>query len=98
MANGSNSDCTIGVGNIGSYLSLFNDLGIDDQVDNPAGSFDTSELYNQARQLPYVMTDLLNRNDMMMLYTAILNVSDITPISSLMPIRPEGSTNCMYIS
>ena len=105
MANGSKLNCTSGVGNVAPYLSLFNCLEIIDQVNNPAGYFNISQLYQQARQLPYVMTDLLKRNDIMMLYSVVLperSVLDVTflydddtiPTTSISPIpirRPEGS-------
>ena len=68
MANGQGS-CTISVGNIGTYTSSVIGLEISDQADNPGGTFNLTQLREQARPLPYVMTDLLmNRSDIMMLY------------------------------
>ena len=68
MANGQDN-CTIGIGNVGTYTSSDIGLEISDQVDNPTGPFNLTELREQARPLPYVMTELLtNRSDIMMLY------------------------------
>ena len=72
MANGQGS-CTISVGNIGTYTSSVIGLEISDQADNPGGTFNLTQLREQARPLPYVMTDLLmNRSDIMMLYNYVL--------------------------
>ena len=72
MANGQGS-CTISVGNIGTYTSSVIGLEISDQADNPGGTFNLTLLREQARPLPYVMTDLLmNRSDIMMLYNYVL--------------------------
>ena len=72
MADGQGS-CTIGVGNIGTYTPSNIGLEISDQVDNPTGSFNLTQLREQARPLPYVMTELLmNRSDIMMLYNYTL--------------------------
>ena len=79
MANGSGS-CTVGVGNVTSYTSTFDYLDIADQTNNPAGSFNLTQLREQARPLPYVMTELLMNSDIMMLYN---NVLPGRPVSSL---------------
>lgn len=72
MANGEGS-CTISVGDVGTYTPSDIGLEISDQVDNPTGPFNLSQLREQARPLPYVMTDLLtNRSDIMMLYNYTL--------------------------
>ena len=72
MANGQGS-CTISVGNIGTYTSSVIGLEISDQADNPGGTFNLTQLREQARPLSYVMTDLLmNRSDIMMLYNYVL--------------------------
>ena len=72
MANGSDN-CTIGVGNIGTYMSNFTYLDIADQINNPAGTFNLTQLREQAQSLPYVMNNLLmDRNDIMMLYNYVL--------------------------
>ena len=109
MANGTDSNCTVGVNNVAPYLQLFDCLEISDQVHNPAGSFNVSQLLHQARQLPYVMIDLLNRSDVMMLSRAVLpgylpdtsflNASDVTlttttPVTSM---PPEGSAVLLCI-
>ena len=87
MANGSDSNCTIGVGNVGSYLTSFDCPEIVDQINNPSGSFNVSQLLQQARQLPYVVTDIMsNRSDIMMLYSAVL------------PGRPVPDTSFLYES
>ena len=111
MANGSDSNCTVGVNNVAPYLQLFDCLEISDQVHNPAGSFNVSQLLHQARQLPYVMIDLLNRSDVMMLSRAVLpgylpdtsflNASDITltttPVTPLPTRTTEGSAVLLCI-
>ena len=72
MANGQGS-CTISVGNIGTYTPSVIGLEISDQADNPGGTFNLTQLREQARPLSYVMTDLLmNRSDIMMLYNYVL--------------------------
>ena len=105
MANGSDSNCTIGVGNVAPYLTSFNCPEIIDQLNNPSGSFNVSHLYQQARRFPYVMTDMLNNSEIMMLYSAVLpehpvpnlkflHDNDTIPTTSVNPIparRPEGS-------
>ena len=106
MANGSDSNCTIGVGNVGSYLTSFDCPEIVDQINNPSGSFNVSQLLQQARQLPYVVTDImLNRSDIMMLYSAVLpgrpvpdtsflyesNTIPTTSVTPIPTVGPEGS-------
>ena len=72
MANGQDN-CTIGVGNVGTYTPLDIGLEISNQGDNPTGSFNLTQLRDQARPLPYVITELLtNRSDIMMLYNYTL--------------------------
>ena len=72
IANGQDN-CTIGVGNVGTYTPSNIGLEISDQVYNPTGPFNLTQLREQARPLPYVMTDLLrNRSDVMMLYNYTL--------------------------
>ena len=72
MANGQ-GNCTIGVGNVGTYTPSNIGLEISDQVDNPTGPFNLTQLREQARPFPYVMIDLLtNRSDIMMLYNNTL--------------------------
>ena len=72
MADGQ-GNCTIGVGNVGTYTPSNIGLEISDQVDNPTGPFNLTQLREQARPLPYVMTELLmNRSDIMMLYNYTL--------------------------
>ena len=101
-ANGSNSNCTTDVGIVGQHLREFNLLDISDQLNNPIGSFNTSQLRHQARQLPYVMTDLLNRDDIMMFYSVVLprhpvpdicflNAVDITSTANSTTRRPGGN-------
>ena len=108
-ANGSNSNCTTDVGIVGQYLRVFNCLDISDQVNNPTGSFNTSQLRHQARQLPYVMTDLLNRDDVMLLYSVVLprysvpdisflNAVDITPTANSTTKRPGGNGISLYVT
>ena len=105
VANGSDTNCTIGVSNVAPYLTSFDCPEIIDQLNNPTGSFNISQLHQQARELPYVMTDVLNSSDIMMLYGAVLpehpvpNIKflydNVTlPTTSVNPIptrRPEGS-------
>ena len=83
VANESDTNCTIGVGNVASYFTSFNCPEIIDQLNNPTGSFNISQLHQQARQLPYVMTDLLNSSDIMMLYNAVLPEHPIPNIKFL---------------
>lgn len=74
-ANGSSTSCTVGVQDISSYTSTYNQLEIADQVTNPAAvpnGFNTSQLRYQARQLPYVLTEVLNRIEAKMLYNNVL--------------------------
>ena len=72
IANGQGS-CTIRVGNIDTYTPSVIGLEISDQADNPGGTFNLTQLREQARPLPYVMTDLLmNRSEIMMLYNYVL--------------------------
>ena len=73
MANGSDTNCTVGVDNISPYVSTFNHLEISDQDGNPAGYFNLTQLREQARPLTYAVTELLtNRSDIMMLYENVL--------------------------
>ena len=108
MANGSDSNCTVGVNNVAPYFQLFECLEISDQIHNPAGSFNVSQLLHEARQLPYVMIDLLNRSDVMMLSRAVLpgylpdtsflNASDVTLTTTpVTPMPPEGSAVLLCI-
>ena len=83
MADGSNP-CTIGVNSTGSYTSTFTDLEISEQVDNPVGPFNLSQLRDQAAQLPYVLTSLLmDSNDTRMLYENVLPGREIPNLSFL---------------
>ena len=111
MANGSDSNCTVGVNTVAPYSQLFYCSEIYDQVHNPAGSFNVSQLLHQARQLPYVMIDLLNRSDIMMLITAVLpgylvdtsflNASDVTltttPVTPMPTRTPESNAVLLCI-
>ena len=72
MANGLNTNCTVAVFNVTSYMSSFNNLEISDQVDNPSGYFNLTQLRQQAEALPYVATELLMDSDIMMLYGNVL--------------------------
>ena len=73
MANGQDN-CTIGVDAVvNTYTPSAIGLDISDQADNPGGTFNLTQLREQARPLPYVITDLLmNRSDIMMLYNYVL--------------------------
>ena len=72
MADGQDN-CTNGVGDIGTSTLPTVGLDISDQVNNAAGTFNLTQLREQARSFPYVMTDLLmNRSDIMMLYQYVL--------------------------
>ena len=66
-------NCTKGVDDIGSSTIPTVGAEINDQVDNTAGIFNLTQLREQARSVPYVMTSLLmNRSDIMMLYEYVL--------------------------
>ena len=84
MANGSDTNCTRGVDDDSSYPSNFNSLEIADQVTNPAGMFNLTQLREQARPLTYAVTELLtNRSDIMMLYENVLPGRDIPNLNFL---------------
>ena len=58
-----NGMCSYGIGNVGTYTSIFTSTDIVDQVfDNPAGRFDYDELIEQAMDQTYVLTDLFDNN------------------------------------
>ena len=66
-------NCTNGVNDIGTSAPPTVGLDISDQVNNTAGTFNLTQLREQARSVPYVMTSLLmNRSDIMMLYEYVL--------------------------
>ena len=68
MANGSHTNCTVGVDDISPYVSTFNHLEISDQDDNPAGYFNLTQLREQARPMTYAVTELLtNRSELIIL-------------------------------
>ena len=102
MANGQDS-CTIGVGNVAIYTPSSVGLDISDQVDNPTGTFNLTQLREQARPLPYVMNNLLmDRSDIMMLYNYVLPgrpvpnmdfLNDTTTGTTPMPSTSTPSTN-----
>ena len=84
LANGPDTNCTIGVDDISSYMSTFDRLEISDQEDNPAGTFNLTQLREQARPLTYAVTELLtNRSDIMMLYEIVLPGRDIPNLDFL---------------
>lgn len=77
-ADGPSTNCTIGVDNISPYNSTFDCREITDQEDNPAGTFNLTQLREQARLHTYVVTELLtNRSDIVMLYENVLPGRDI---------------------
>ena len=92
-ANGSNSNCTTDVGIVGQHMREFNCLDISSQANNPTGYFNTSQLRHQAKQLPYVMTDLLNRDDIMLLYSVVLPRHPVPDISFLNPVDNTPTVN-----
>ena len=85
MANGPDTNCTLGVGNISPYMSTFDSLEIADQENNPAGTFNLTQLREQAMPpLTYAVTNLLtNRSDIMMLYDIVLPERDIPNLDFL---------------
>ena len=90
MAYGSHHNCTIGVDNVSPYMSTFDKLEISDQVDNPTGDFNLTELREQARSLTYIVTELLtNRSDIMMLYGNVLLGRDIPNLDFLNEPTPS---------
>ena len=90
MANGSDTNCTVGVGYISPYVSTFNHLEISDQDNNPAGYFNLTQLREQARPLTYAVTELLtNRSDIVMLYENVLPVRDIPNLDFLNEATPS---------
>ena len=90
MAHGSDHNCTIGVDNVSPYMSTFDKLEISDQVDNPTGDFNLTELREQARSLTYIVTELLtNRSDIMMLYGNVLPGRDIPNLDFLNEPTPS---------
>ena len=106
MADGQDS-CTIGVGNVATYTPSSVGLDISDQAGNPTGTFNLTQLREQARPLPYVMNNLLmDRSDIMMLYNYVLpgrpvpnlgflndTTTGTTPTpSSSSSTNPSGST------
>jgi len=94
MANGPNANCTTGVGDIMPYMSSFlNNLDIVDQVNNPAGSFNLTQLRDQAGQLPYVATELLNMSDIRMLYNNVLPGRPVPSPSFSVTITPTTAVS-----
>ena len=92
MANGSDS-CTIGVGNVGTYTPSSVGLDISDQDDNPTGTFNLTQLREQARPLQYVMTNLLmDRSDIMMLYNYVLPGRPVPNLGFLNDTTSTGTT------
>ena len=83
MANGSHTNCTVAVSNVTSYMSTFDDLEISDQIRNPSGDFNLTQLRQQAAPLPYVATELLMNSDIMMLYGNVLPGRAIPNLSFL---------------
>ena len=56
--------CSYGIGNVGTYNSIFTGTDIIDQVfGNPAGRYDYDELIGQAMDQTYVITDLFDNSD-----------------------------------
>ena len=77
-ADGPSTNCTIGVDNVSPYNSIFDRREITDQEDNPAGTFNLTQLREQAMLQTYVVTELLtNRSDIMKLYENVLPGRDI---------------------
>ena len=90
MANGSHTNCTVGVDNISPYVSTFNHLEISDQDGNPAGYFNLTQLREEARPLTYAVTELLtNRSDIMSLYENVLPGCDIPNLDFLNEPTPS---------
>ena len=77
-ADGPSTNCTIGVDDVSPYNSIFDYREITDQEDNPAGTFNLTQLREQAMLQTYVVTELLtNRSDIKMLYENVLPGRDI---------------------
>ena len=93
MADGQpDVNCTVGVDNITSYTSTFDRLEISDQGSNPSGTFNQTELRDQARPLTYAVTELTNRSDVMMLYEDVLPGRDIPNLEFLIEPMPTPTT------
>ena len=98
MCDSLNSDglvnCTNGVNNIGNSTTPTVGAEIDNQVDNTAGTFNLTQLREQARSFPYVMTDLLtNRSDIMMLYEYVLPGRSVPNLNFLAEPTPSLTTS-----
>ena len=83
MVNGSHTNCTVAVSNVTSYMSTFDELEISDEIDNPSGVFNLTQLRQQAELLPYETTRLLMDSDIMMLYGNVLPGRAIPNLSFL---------------
>ena len=93
-ADGPSTNCTIGVDNVSPYNSTFDCREITDQEDNPAGTFNLTQLREQARLQTYVVTELLtNRSDIMMLYENVLPGRDIPNLDFFSEPKPSPTSS-----
>ena len=81
-------------------MSTFDDLEVSDQIDNPSGVFNLTQLRQQTEPLPYEATRLLMDSDIMMLYGNVLPGRAIPGLSFLNdttvnPIEPSDTQRTM---
>ena len=90
--------CSYGIGNVGTYNSIFTSTDIVDQVfGNPAGRFDYNELIEQAMDQTYVITDLFDNSDLPMSLFSIFLPNTTMPTTDFLsdpaPTDPNSSTS-----
>ena len=91
-----NGMCSYGIGNVGTYNSIFTSTDIIDQVfGNPAGRYDYDELIEQAVHQIYVITDLFYTSNLpKSLFSIFLpntTISTTDFLSDPAPVDPNAS-------
>ena len=94
-----NGNCSFGLGNVGTYNSIFKEEDIAYQAfNNPAGQYNYTQLHNQAEMQTYIITELFNDPDISSSMFNIFLPNEAIPTTDFLSApAPDGPIiNGMY--
>jgi len=89
-----NGMCSYGVGNVGTYNSIFIQRDVVDQAyDNPAGYYNYTELIDQAKDQTYVLTRLFNKTDIPESVFSVFLPNETLPTTDFLFVKAPVNRN-----